>query len=102
MSYSICSIHKASVEITASTTTANAALPVGDASKYIRVVNSTNGIAYVNAGLDNTVAATAANVAVRPGGEAIFERSSSGDNYVAVMLSNGATTGRVSFTLVGV
>lgn len=102
MSESVASIHKAGIEIAASTTTANAAFPAGDNSAFVRIVNGTNGIAYVNAGADNTVTATAANIAVRPQGEAIFGRNPNTDAYLAVILSAGATSGKVSASLVGI
>lgn len=94
------SIHAVSVEIGASTTTASAALPASTA-RYIRVVNGTNGIAYCNAG-GSSVTATAANIGVAPNGTDYFERlDPSADSYGAVILSTGATSGKVSMTPVG-
>lgn len=94
------SIHAAGVEIAGSTTSANAALPASS-YKYIRVVNGTNGIAYCNAG-SSTIAATAANSGVAPNSTDYFERlDPSADAYGAVILSAGATAGKVSMTPVG-
>ncbi len=100
MSFSIASIHTPSVEISASTTTASAVLPVSN-SRYIYVVNGTNGIAYCNAGASN-VTATNANIGVPPNNSAIFERDPNTDLYGAVILSASATSGKVSMTPIGV
>jgi hypothetical protein len=94
-------IHAPSVEISASTTTANALLPVNN-SKYLRVVNTTDGTAYVNAGATNAITATNANIGVPPRSVATFERFPNTDLYVAVILSTGATSGLVSVATVGV
>lgn len=81
-------VHSPSVAISASTTTANGALPNSTAA-FIRVINGSTAVAYINAGADNTVAATNANIAVRPSGEAIFQRNPNTDLYVAALLSTG-------------
>lgn len=89
------SIHVTSVPISASTTTANAALPTSTA-KYLRFVNGSTALAYINAGVDNTVAATSANIACRPSGEVILERNPNTDLFAAVLLSTGTGTVTVS------
>lgn len=101
MAFSIASIHTPSVEIGASTTTANGLLPVSN-SRYIYVVNGTNGIAYCNAGATNAVTATNANIGVPPNSSGIFERDPNTDLYGAVILSASATSGKVSMTPIGV
>lgn len=93
-------IHAAGVELAGSTTSANAALPAST-YKYIRVVNGTNGIAYCNAG-SSTVVAAATNSGVAPNSTDYFERADpAADYYGAVILSAGATAGKVSMTPVG-
>lgn len=92
-------INSPSIEIAASTITASGVLPVSN-SKYIYVVNGTNGIAYCNAG-GSSVTATAANVGVPPNGSQTFERDPNTGLYGAVILSAGATSGKVSMTPTG-
>ena len=87
-------IHTTGTPISASTTTATAALAQSSA-KYIRVVNGTTSLAYVNAGATG-VTATSANIAVAPNGTEIFERDPNVDVAVAVLLVTG--TGIVSFS----
>lgn len=94
------SIHAPAVEISASTTTASAALPAGN-SRYIMVVNGTNGIAYCNAGASG-VTATTANPGVPPNGMRLFERNPNTDLFGAVILSASATSGEVSMSLEGI
>ena len=88
------SIKTVNTPISASTTTATGALTQSSA-KYIRVVNGTTSLAYVNAGATG-VTATSANMAVAPYGTEIFERNPDTDVAVAVLLVTG--TGIVSFS----
>lgn len=92
-------IHSPGVEISASTTTANAALPNSNAGYLYVVNNSADGIAYVNAGADNTVTATSANPGVPPRQSQYFIRDVNNDKFVAVKLSVGGTAGLVSVTV---
>lgn len=87
-------IHTINTPISASTSTATAALAQSSA-KYIRVVNGTTSLAYVNAGATG-VTATSANIAIAPSATEIFERNPDADVAVAVLLVSG--TGIVSFT----
>ena len=87
------------VSITASTTVARAALVgVGDA---LMISNTTNGVAFVKFGTDNTVAATTAaggaDCIVPPVMQTIFTVPD-GVTWAAVILASGATTGPVFFT----
>lgn len=87
-------IHTVATPISASTSTATAALSQSSA-KYIRVVNGTTSLAYVNAGATG-VTATSANMAIGPSATEIFERDPNADVAVAVLLVAG--TGIVSFS----
>lgn len=91
-------IHSIGTPISASTSSARAAIPAASSGNYIRVVNGTTSIAYVNAG-DVTVTATSANFPVEPYGAVNLQRNPNEDTYVAVLLS--ASTGIVSFTVGG-
>lgn len=79
-----------STVISASTTTASAAIPSSGAD-FIRVVNPTTALCYVATG-GSSVTATAANIAVGAYSTEIF-KIGLGDTHVAVLLS--ASTGSI-------
>lgn len=75
-----------STVISASTSSASAAIPSSGAN-YIRVVNPTTALCYVATG-GSSVTATNANIAVGVYSTAIFALGV-GDTHVAVLLSTG-------------
>lgn len=89
-------INTPAVAVSASTTSAQGTLPVGS-EMFIRVVNGSSSIAYVDAGAAPT--ATAANIAIAPNSTAYLQRNPNTDLVVAVLLATG--TGIVSFSLTG-
>ncbi|CAB5212625.1 hypothetical protein UFOVP191_3 [uncultured Caudovirales phage] len=92
-------IHTPAAIISASTSTARIALPVGATGKFIRIVNgSATSPVYVNAG-DVTVNATTANVSIPAFGEKTFERDVYADTYVAALLDSG--TAKIMCMIVG-
>jgi len=80
-----------SVAISASTSSASAAIP-SNFTGYIRVVNPTTALCYVNTG-DSGVTATASNIAVGAYSELTLQ-TTVGDTHVAVLLS--ASTGMIA------
>lgn len=88
-------VHAPAVVISASTTTASSALP-NSTARYIRVVNPTTALCYVNAG-GSGVTATNANPAVGAYSTETFEIASGSDTYVAVLLSTGTGSISVSY-----
>lgn len=91
-------IHMPSVSISASTSSASAALPAGS-GKYLRITNnSANNIAYVNAG-GSSVAATNTNLPVNAYETIIVERDPTTDTYVAAIMS--ASTATITFVVTG-
>lgn len=92
-------IHVPSVTVSASTTTANATLPIGGTGKFIRVVNgSATSPVYVNAGAAG-VTATTTNAPIPAFGEKTFERDVYADVAVAAILDSG--TAKIIFQIVG-
>ena len=89
-------VHTQSAVISASTTTARAALP-GFPTNFARVVNSTTALCYVNAG-DSGVTATAANIALGPYESRVFEINKDVDTYIAVLLSTGTGNIAISYS----
>lgn len=89
-------VHITATPIPASTTSAQGTL-TPSSSKYIRVVNGSTALCYVNAGANPT--ATSANPAVGPNATEYFERDPNTDAVVAVLLSTG--TGQVSVSPAG-
>jgi tRNA A37 threonylcarbamoyladenosine synthetase subunit TsaC/SUA5/YrdC len=85
-------IHTAGIAISASTSTARGVLPLSPSS-FVRVVNGSTSLAYINAG-DGSVNATSANIALEPSGVVILKRNPNTDTNVAVLLVTG--TGIVS------
>ncbi len=84
---------RAAVAISASTTTASSALPASS-DNFIRVVNPTTALCYVNSG-GSGVAATNANQAVGAYSTEVFQIGET-DTHVAVLLSTGTGTVSVS------
>lgn len=79
--------NQASVTISASTTTASAAIPAEYAKKYIRVCNPTSAVCFVKTG-EGSATATTGGQFVGPTSTAILEKPEH-HNYVAVILSTG-------------
>ncbi len=89
-------VHATGIPISASTSSAQGTLPISQA-RFIRVVNPTTALCYVNAGANPT--ATSANPAVGAYSTEYFERDPNTDLVVAVLLSTG--TGTISVSLAG-
>lgn len=72
---------------------------IGTSGDALRVVNTTNGVAYLKFGVANTVAASIAaggwDIAMASGSTGVF--TVPGVTWVAVILSVGATSGPVLF-----
>ncbi len=85
-------IHTPAVAISASTSSARGVVPLSPSS-FVRVVNGSTSLAYINAG-GGSVTATSANIALAPSGEVILKRDPNTDTNVAVLLVTG--TGIVS------
>lgn len=98
------SVRSTSVPISASTTSANGAIPTSSAG-YFYVVNGTNGIAYINEGTSNSVTATSANPGIAPNSAGFLLRDplllGVSGTFIAVLLSTGATSGIVQVTPTG-
>lgn len=90
-------IHTPAAIISASTTSARVAVPQSS-SGFIRVVNGSTSLAYINAGGD-TVVSTNANIACEPSRAVILEREVLTDTHVSALLLAG--TGTISISPVG-
>ena len=83
------------VTVAASTTSADETITAG--CHWLRVVNTTDGVAFVKTGSTAAVTATSANFPVPAGGVAIMKMPS--DHVtVGVILASGATSGNVYVT----
>jgi len=82
-----------STAISASTTSASAAIP-STGAQFIRVVNPTTALCYVATGAGSATA-TAANIAVGAYSTEVLQIAT-GDTHVAVLLSTGTGTIPVS------
>lgn len=87
-------VNQASVAISASTTSASAAIPAEFTQRYIRVVNPTAALCYVTT-TKGAGTATSSFPAVAPSDKEIFEKPADHDT-VSVLLSTG--TGTISVT----
>jgi hypothetical protein len=87
------------VTVAASTTSADEAIDAG--CHWLRVVNNTNGVAFVKTARGSALTATSADFPVAPGATG-FLKLTSDHNIVAVILAAGSTSGNVYVTPGGI
>lgn len=86
----VASLNRTSTSISASTTSANVALPTSSNEPYLAICNPTTAIAFVRTGTSAPTAVTTDNF-VGPSSTKVF-RINPQDTFLAVILSTGTGT----------